>query len=311
LHINLTGVNILVKMNILITGGTGFIGSALSRELQESGYNVLITTRRKTDIRSPSERLLWNPPTLIPSDVISNMDAVINLAGESIISGRWTKKRKERIMSSRIDTTRALVQSIQNAKPHPKTLISASAVGYYGPHGDESLTEASPPGTDFLAKVCKAWEAEALKAQQFGVRVVLIRLGIVLEIGGGALSRMLPPFKFFLGGSIGTGRQWFSWIHRDDVIGIIKYILEKDNLSGPINLTAPRPVTNREFSSALGKALGRPSWLMMPGFMLKLLLGEMANMLLTGQRVIPAKILKAGYQFKYPEVNSTLRAILK
>jgi len=296
-------------MNILITGGTGFIGSALSRELQESGHNVLITTRHKTDTKLPCERLLWNPPALIPGDAISNMDAVINLAGESIISGRWTKKRKERIMSSRIDTTRALVQSIQNAKSYPKTLISASAIGYYGPHEEEHLTEGSPPGTDFLAEVCKAWEAEALKAQQFGLRVVLIRLGVVLEIDGGALSKMLPPFKFFLGGSIGTGRQWFSWIHRDDVIGIIKYILEKEDLSGPVNLTAPQPVTNKEFSSALGRALGKPSWFRVPGFMLKLLLGEMANMLLTGQWVIPEKILKAGYQFKYPEVNSALSAI--
>jgi len=298
------------KMKVLITGGAGFIGRALSRELAVSGHNVLITSRHKPASKSKNiETLTWKPPAPIPSNIISNIDAVINLAGEPIASGRWTKTRKERILSSRINTTRALVQSMQNVNTKPKILISASAIGYYGARGDEYVTEDAPSGTDFLADVCEEWEEEALKAQVPGVRVVLIRIGAVLESDGGALSKIAIPFKLFLGGSIGKGKQWFSWIHRDDIIGIIKYALENESISGPVNLTAPRPVTNKEFSSALGKALGRPSRLHVPGFVLKITLGEMANMLLTGQRVLPEKALKAGYQFKYPEVDTALRAI--
>jgi len=191
----------------------------------------------------------------------------------------------------------------------PKVLISASAIGYYGPHEDEYVTEDTPPGTDFLSEVCKAWEAEALKAEGLGVRVVLLRIGVVLESDGGALTRMTIPFRFFLGGPVGSGKQWFSWIHRDDVVGIIKYSLENESISGPINLTAPEPVTNKEFSSALGRALRRPSWFAVPGFVVKLTLGELGNVLLTGQRVLPEKALKVGYQFKYPKVNEALRAI--
>ncbi len=191
----------------------------------------------------------------------------------------------------------------------PKVLISASAIGYYGAHGDEYVTEDARPASDFLAEVCKAWEAEALKAREFGVRVVLIRIGGVLESDGGALPPMTIPFKFFLGGPIGNGKQWFSWIHRDDVVGIIKYALENESISGPVNATAPNPVMNKEFSSALGKALDRPSWLAVPGFVVKLTLGELGNILLTGQRVLPEKALKAGYQFKYTDVNEALKAI--
>jgi hypothetical protein len=242
---------------------------------------------------------------------MSNIDAVVNLAGESIASGRWTKTRKERIMSSRTNITRALVQSMQNANPKPKVLISASAIGFYGPRIAEFVTEDAPPGTDFLADVCKAWEAEALKAEDMGVRVVLVRIGGVLESDGGALPKMIMPFKFFLGGPIGSGKQWFSWIHRDDITGIIKYALENELISGPVNLTAPEPVTNKEFSSALGRAISRPSWLPVPGFIIKITLGELGDILLTGQRVLPEKALKAGYKFKHPDVDEALRAIFE
>ena len=293
-------------MKILVTGGAGFIGSALSRELNSSGHSVTITTRRQSDSK---QKLTWQAPALIPSNTMSNFDAVINLAGEPIVSSRWTKVRKERIMSSRIHTTRALVQSMQNAHQRPKVLISASAIGYYGAHGDEEVTEETQPATDFLAEVCKAWEAEALKAQELGVRVVLIRIGAVLESDGGALPPMTIPFKFFLGGPIGSGKQWFSWIHRDDMVGIITYALENDFVSGPFNATAPQPVTNREFTSALGKALNRPSWLSVPGFIVRLSLGELGSVLLTGQRVLPEKILKAGYKFRFNEVSEALSAI--
>jgi|Deesub1362A_J573_1020465.scaffolds.fasta_scaffold00173_33 hypothetical protein len=299
-------------MNILITGGTGFIGSALTEELLREGHNVVITTRRRESMWYEDRGILkWSPPALIPSDIISRIDAIINLAGESIASGRWTEERKALIRQSRIDTTRAIVQSIRNVNRPPGILISASAVGYYGARGDEELTEDSPPGNDFLADVCKEWEGEAMKAEDEGVRVVITRIGLVLGPGGGLLSRMDRPFRFFIGGHIGTGRQWFSWIHRADLIGIMRFILEHDEIKGPVNATAPHPVTNREFSKALGRALGRPSWFNVPSFAIRLALGEFGEMLLTGQRVIPEKIIKAGYQFQYTDVEEALRSIYR
>ncbi len=310
-------------MNILITGGTGFIGTPLARELRSAGHKVVVTTRRQTDSK---DKITWKPPELIPPEVISAFDAVINLAGEPIAPKRWSKDRKERILSSRVNTTRALVESINKIPPHPpfskggealdmarlkrpKVLISASAIGIYGPHGDEYVTEETPAASDFLGNVCIKWEAEAFKAQELGVRVVAIRIGGVLEADGGALSQMMIPFKYFVGGPIGSGKQWFSWIHRDDIIGIIKYAVNNESISGTVNLTAPRPVTNKEFSVALGKAMHRPSCFAVPGFIVKLTLGELGAVLLTGQRVIPEKALKAGYKFKYSEINEALRAI--
>ncbi|MBI5665743.1 MAG: TIGR01777 family protein [Nitrospirae bacterium] len=307
-------------MNILITGGTGFIGTPLARELRGKGHSVTVTTRRPSDSK---DKLTWSAPALIPPDIISRFDAVINLAGEPIAPRRWTKDRKERILSSRINTTRALVESIRQIehtplspldrgerKRLPKVLISASAVGFYGAHGDEYVTEDTPPAGDFLADVCKQWEAEAYKALDLGIRVVTVRIGGVLEADGGALPMMALPFKFFLGGPIGSGRQWFSWIHRDDIIGIIIFALENDSVSGPVNMTAPNPVTNREFSRSLGQVLHRPSFLAVPGIVVKLMLGELGAVLLTGQRVLPEKILRAGYRFKYSDVSQALRAIL-
>jgi uncharacterized protein (TIGR01777 family) len=295
-------------MNILITGGAGFIGRAFTRELSGSGHTVIITTRRRSDAK---DRITWNPPSLIPADILSDIDAIINLAGESIASGRWTQERKKRILSSRIETTRALVDSVRNMERKPQVFISASAIGYYGAHKDEPVTEDTPPAADFLADVCKQWEAEALKAEELGVRVVLIRTGGVLEADGGALPTMAIPFKLFVGGPIGNGKQWFSWIHIEDEVGIIKFTLEHDSLSGPVNAVAPNPVTNREFSTALGKTLRRPSCLAVPGFVVKLTLGELGGVLLTGQQVIPEKALQAGYQFKYTDVNEALRAIYR
>lgn len=301
-------------MNILITGGTGFIGTPLTRELRNAGHTVVVTTRRPSDAK---DKLTLKPPQLIAPDVISQFDAFINLAGEPIAPGRWTKEKKARILSSRIDTTRTLVQSISQLKPateedeirKPRVLISASAVGYYGARNDEFVTEDTLPADDFLADVCKQWEAAALKAQEFDVRVVLIRIGGVLESDGGALSQMVIPFKFFVGGPIGSGRQWFSWIHRDDVLGIIKYVLEHEDISGPVNATAPNPVTNKEFSDVLGRALHRPSCFAVPGFVVKLSLGELGSVLLTGQRVLPERALQAGYKFKYADVHKALHAI--
>ncbi len=324
-------------MNILITGGTGFIGTPLCQALRDDGHNVIVTTRRKTDssvgaIYPEGHRhespLHWTPPDLIPQDVISTFDAVINLAGEPIAPQRWSKERKKRILSSRVNATRSLVESINKIPPgpplpkggnleafemagpkRPRVLISASAIGYYGPHGDEYVNEDTLPADDFLADVCKQWEAEAYKALDLGIRVVTARIGGVLEADGGALPQMAMPFKFFLGGPIGSGRQWFSWIHRDDIIGIIKFAIENESVSGPVNLTAPNPVTNKEFSRALGKVLHRPSFVAVPGFVIQLTLGELGAVLLTGQRVLPEKALKAGYRFKYSDVSEALGAI--
>lgn len=297
-------------MNTLITGGTGFIGSALSSGFLSNGHNVVITSRHRDGLWYEDRGILkWRPPDLIPADIMSRINTVINLAGEPITSGRWTKARKDRILSSRIETTRAIVESMRAVKPVPGLLISASAIGYYGPRGGEYITEEGSPGEDFLAQVCKAWEEEALKAQDLGVRVVLLRIGIVLGPKGGALPRMALPFKLFLGGPIGSGRQWFSWIHMDDVVGIIRHIIENTTITGPVNLTAPQPVTNKEFSSALARVLNRPAWLPVPALLLRIALGELADILLTGQRVIPEKILKAGYKFKYQRIEEALRAI--
>lgn len=294
-------------MNVLITGGRGFIGSALSRELRTAGYDVTVTTRQETN--SPGE-LTWKPPLLIPPKKVSTYDAIINLAGDSIYSDRWTKDKKERIRSSRINTTHYLIESIKNADVKPKVFINASAVGYYGPHVDEEVTENSSSGNDFLASVCKAWESEALKANEEGVRTVITRFGVVLGPDGGALQKMITPFKAFVGGYLGSGKQWMSWVHIDDITGFIKYAIEHDKISGAFNVTAPNPLTNKDFSSTLGKALGRPSIFPVPGFALRAALGEFSEILLTGQRVIPERAVTSGYKFKYPLLDEALKSIL-
>jgi uncharacterized protein (TIGR01777 family) len=302
-------------MNILVVGGRGFIGSALCSRLRDGGHKVTVTTRRKT---ISDNEITWSPPELIAPEILSRFDGVVNLAGESIVS-YWTKDKKERILSSRTDTTRSIVVSMANADSRPKVLVSASAIGYYGPHDYEPVTEDTQAASDFLADVCVKWEAEAYKAEALGVRVVTVRIGGVLDADGGALPQMVTPFKFFLGGPIGSGKQWFSWIHRDDVVGMMQHAIENDSVSGPINATAPHPVpinataphpvTNREFSDALGKVLNRPSCLAVPGFVVKLTLGELGAILLTGQKVIPEKALATGYKFKYSDVTEALRAI--
>jgi uncharacterized protein (TIGR01777 family) len=294
-------------MKVLVIGGSGFVGSALTRELSGAGHDIVVSTRKKT---TSGNRLSWNPPELIAPDVISTFDAVINLAGENIFSERWTSAKKERIRSSRVDTTKALVESMSASTKRPDVLINASAIGYYGPHGDEDVNEETPPGGDFLAGLCEEWEAAALQAKELGIRVVIPRFGIILGEGGGALSKMLGPFKAFVGGYIGSGKQWMSWVHIDDITGFIRYAFENKSVSGPFNVTAPGPVRNREFGSALGKVLGRPAFFPVPALALKLALGEFGDVLLTGQRVVSGKAVKAGYMFKYTDVNDALKAIL-
>ncbi len=295
-------------MNVLITGGRGFIGSALRSELRTAGHHVVITTRQESN--SPGE-LTWDPPSLIPLKTISTFDVIVNLAGDSIYSDRWTKDKKERIRSSRINTTYYLIESIKNTDIKPKALISASAVGYYGPHGDEEVTENTSTGNDFLASVCKEWELKALKAEEVGVRTVITRFGVVLGPGGGALQKMITPFKAFVGGYLGSGKQWMSWVHIDDITGFIRYAIENNRISGVFNLTSPNPLTNKDFSSTLGRVLGRPSIFPVPGFALRAALGEFSEILLAGQRVIPERAVTSGYKFKYSLLDEALRAILK
>ena len=298
-----------VDMKIAITGATGFIGQALGRDLASAGHSVLALTRNPDAVRRPSEpgieAVAWNSaePTPLPP-----CDAVVHLAGESV-AGRWNAEKKARIRDSRVQGTRALVDAIGRMAAKPSVLVSASGVGYYGDRGDESLPESAPPGDDFLAQVCVGWEAEARRAESMGLRVVSVRLGIVLDRDGGALEQMALPFKLGAGGHLGSGKQWISWVHRDDAVALFRLALDRPDLSGPVNGCAPEPVTNADFSTALGKALHRPSLLPVPGFALKLAMGEFAETLLGGQRCIPQAARETGFDFRYPTLSEALGEI--
>lgn len=292
-------------MRVLVTGGTGFIGASLCHALTGAGHTVTVVTRDPA--RAGGSAIAWEHV----SAAVRENDALVNLAGEPLGSRRWDEQQKELIRDSRVGSTRRLVDAVAAAAPRPKVLVSASAVGYYGPRGDEVLDESAGPGAGFLADVCRAWEQEALRAEDLGLRVVRLRLGVVLAADGGALARMLPPFRAFLGGPVGSGRQWMSWIHRDDVTGLVVAALANDGYRGPVNATAPQPVANRDFASMLGRALARPAWLPTPAFALRLALGDMAELLLTGQRVLPGVASRLGYPWRYPELGGALRASVR
>jgi len=304
-------------MNVLVSGGSGFIGSRLVGRLLQRQYEVSVLTRAPERVRDhlPAEvRLVhWNSGGSGHwEEAIHDADAVVNLAGTSIASGRWTHKRKDLILYTRTDTTRSIVDAIGRASKKPKVLVNASAVGYYGnvPVGD--VTEEHPSGDDFLSHVCKEWEEEARKVERFGVRVVLPRTGIVLDKNGGALQRLLIPFRLFAGGPLGNGRQWFPWIHLGDVIGALIHAVEGSTLTGAVNLAAPESVTMKEFCSMLGKVMHRPSWAPVPGFVLKTVLGELAGpLLLSGQKAVPGKLVASGYRFQFPELKPALEDILR
>ena len=301
-------------MNIVLAGGTGFIGGALIDALVSRGDRITLLTRhpdaaraRRGDKVSP---MAWDGKNSGEwSKALEGADAVINLSGESIAAGRWTAARKLALIKSRIDSTRALVAALSTTTKRPATLINASAVGYYGNSADGDSTESKPQGQDFLAALCGQWEREALAAEPLGVRVVLARIGIVLEEDGGALAKMALPFKLFAGGPLGSGKQGFPWIHRDDVVGGILFALDSNKLSGPVNFTGPTFADNAQFSAALGRALHRPSWAPAPAFAIRLALGEMSDMLLGGQKAPPKKLLDAGYRFKFPTPDEALTAI--
>jgi uncharacterized protein (TIGR01777 family) len=292
-------------MKVVVAGGTGFLGSALVGRLNSEGHDVRVLSRRAG---APHE-IAWNPDGAAGpwASALDGADAVVNLAGESIAAGRWTNDRKDRIRDSRIRATSSLVAAIQQSPRKPSVFLSGSAIGYYGAHGDEPVTEQTPPGDDFLARVCVAWEAEALRAS---ARVVLLRTGIVLAAGGGALPQMAMPFKLFAGGPVGSGRQYQAWIHRNDWVAMAAWALRTPSVSGPLNLTAPNPVTNREFAQTLGRVLRRPAFMPAPPFALRLALGEMADaLLLTGARVIPAHAQAMGFHFEFPTLEPALRQI--
>jgi uncharacterized protein (TIGR01777 family) len=302
-------------MKIVIAGATGFIGARLVEILRHKGHAITLLTRVKKTLTPAVTTIVWQPGASgdwhrALDEAMADADGVINLAGESIAAGRWTEARKEKLRASRVETTRTLVDAIANARGKVKFLLNASAVGYYGPRGDEAVTEAEPPGKDFLAGLCREWETEALRAEAHGVAVVRLRTGIVLGKGGGALAKMIPPFKLFIGGPLGSGRQWMPWIHLEDEVGLIEHLLAA-GAGGAVNATAPEPVRMKEFCAALGKALGRPSWAPVPAFVLRLAFGEMADILLTGQRAVPTEAERRGYRFRFPTLPEALENIVR
>jgi uncharacterized protein len=305
-------------MKVAIAGATGFVGSRLVDKLHSEGHQVLVLTRDSDRARrvfpasaypnleivgySPAESGNWQKS-------IAGCDAVVNLAGIPIAEERWTAARQQAILDSRKLTTAKLVEAIANANPRPSVLVSASAIGYYGTSETAEFEENSPAGDDFLAQVCQEWETAAQGVKNTGTRLAILRLGIVLGMGG-ALAKMLPAFRLFAGGPIGTGKQWFSWIHRDDVVNLILYALENPQIEGVLNATAPHPVRMNELCETLGEILKRPSWLPVPSFALELLLGDGAKVVLEGQQVLPKRTLVSGFQHQYPKLKSALEEIL-
>ena len=298
-------------MRVVVAGGTGFIGSKLWESLLTKGHDVVLLTRdasRSRDQIHPKVHVVSWAPGAAWESWVDGAGGIVNLAGESIAQ-RWTKAAKTRILASRLEATERLCAAIQNAILKPSVLVNASAVGIYGPRGEEILTEDSSAGGDFLATTCVAWEDAARKVEALGVRVALIRTGVVLAEEGGALAKMLPPFRAFLGGPIGRGGQFMSWIHWDDLAGLYVFALENPEARGPLNGTAPNPLTMKDFATALGHALHRPSLLPVPAPAVRLLLGEMATVVLDSQRVVPKKAEELGFRFLFPRLDAALRDV--
>ncbi len=301
-------------MKVFMTGGTGFVGTSLTRSLTEQGHQVTILTRKM-----PVNRNLPHGVSLLEGDPtrrgewqrsVPQHEIIVNLAGAPVFR-RWDQKAKAVIRESRVLTTTNLVEALSDGMKRETTLLSTSAVGYYGFHGDEELDENSAPGDDFLASVAREWESAAIQAEAFGARVLICRFGIVLGKNGGALGKMIPLFQKGLGSSLGSGKQWFSWIHEMDLVGIYLFLMAKNDLSGPINCTAPEPVRNKDLTEALGKALGKPTVMpAVPGFLVKLIKGEFGSVLLEGQRIFPKKLLDAGFHFRFSRIHEALHNLL-
>ena len=302
-------------MRVTVTGATGLIGSRLVRALRERGDEVTVLSRGPERAREAFggdvEAHAWDPSAgPAPAAALAGRDAVVHLAGENVAQ-RWSEESKRRIRDSREQGTRNLVEGLRAAEPRPATLLSSSAVGYYGPHGDEALPEDTPPGDDFLAEVCVAWEREAQAAEQLGLRVVRVRTGVVLDTGGGALGKMLPFFKAGVGGPVAGGRQLMPWVHADDVVGIFLRALGDESWSGAVNATAPEPVSNRAFSKALGRVLHRPALAPVPAFAIQLLYGDMSEIVTKGQNAVPRRTLELGYQHAHVDLDEALRSALR
>ena len=302
---------------IIVTGGSGFIGRALVGELAASGYEVVALTRDPEAVRARLPRGVtpakWNGRTAADwGGLADGAGAIVNLAGDNLAEGRWTKAKKARIRTSRVDAGTAVVEAVRAAVIKPRVLVQASAIGFYGPAGDEDLDESSPSGAGFLAGVVREWEDSTKAVGSFGVRRAVIRSGLVLGKGGGVWSRLVLPFRFFIGGPLGGGRQAFSWISLEDEVRAIRHLIEHEDLSGAFNLTAPGPLRQKEFCRVLGRALKRPCWLPVPALLLRLLFGEKAEeTLLAGQRVIPRRLMASGFSFLHPDAVSAVAAILR
>ncbi|NJO39960.1 MAG: TIGR01777 family protein [Cyanobacteria bacterium CRU_2_1] len=305
-------------MKVAVTGATGFVGSRLVERLQEEGHSVLVLTRDPNrakrvfpSVAFPKVEIIAYSP-LESGDwqaALAGWDGVVNLAGAPIAESRWTPERKQEILDSRKVGTQKIVEAIAKTDPKPSVLVNSSAIGYYGTSETMTFDESSPSGEDFLAQVCQAWEAEAEKVKEVGTRLVILRTGIVLGMGG-AIAKMLPPFRLYAGGPIGGGRQWFSWIHRDDFVNLILKALTQPNLEGVFNATAPNPVRMTEFCQAMGQVMKRPSWLPVPNFALEMLLGDAAKVVLEGQQVLPKRTQASGFEYQYSTVKPALEQIL-
>ncbi len=295
-------------MRVLVTGASGLIGTAVSAALGREGHEAVALVRRRP---AGTSEVQWNPAAVDPTP-FEGADAVVHLAGENIAGGRWTAERKQKILESRVDGTRNLAQSIAAAVKKPRVLVSASAIGFYGDRGDEVLTETSASGTGFLAEVGRAWESATEAASRAGVRVVNPRIGVVLDAKGGALPKMALPFKFGVGGRVGSGRQWISWITLDDLARLLIHVMVNESLRGPVNAVAPQPVTNAEFSRTLAHVLHRPALFPAPAFAMRLAMGEMADeLLLASQRVEPKVAMESGFRFQYPQLETALTNVLR
>jgi uncharacterized protein (TIGR01777 family) len=303
-------------MRVFITGGTGLVGTRLVARLRERSDTPVVLSRNRAAAQAKLganvEVIEGDPTSRGPWEhAIETCSAVVNLAGENIFARRWNDEFKAKIRDSRVEGTKNVVAAIAQAEKKPGVLVNASAVGYYGPHGDDELTEDSPPGNDFLAAACVEWEAAARAVEATRVRLVIARIGVVMSAEEGALAKMLTPFKLGVGGPVGNGRQWMAWVHLDDVVGIILHAIDHADVSGVINVMAPEPVTNREFSKSLGRALGRPAIFPVPVLMLRLRFGQVAEVIASGQRVLPKRALELGYQFQHSTIDGALADLLK
>ena len=298
-------------MRVIIVGGSGLIGRALTANLTGDGHEVIILSRnpaRAAGLPAGARAEGWDGRTAAGWGAAADgADAIVNLAGENLAGGRWTEERKRALRDSRLLSGQAVVQAVQSASRKPAVVVQASAVGYYGPHGDEEVTEETPPGSDFLARLAVEWEASTAPVESWGVRRVLIRTTPVLSLKEGALPRMVLPFRYFVGGPLGSGRQWFPWIHVADEAAAIRFLMERPDASGPYNLTAPQSLTNAQFSKILGRVMGRPSLIPTPALALRLIFGEMSTVLLDGQRAVPRRLQSLGFAFRFPDAETALR----